>query len=76
MTFAMQILFFTIILICVFPIFVSAISMYYGVVQFAMFAQAYKDGKDKLSMEHAVSAGALISSSNSETATPPVSGSQ
>ena len=71
MTFAMQILFFTVILICVFPIFIAAISMYYGVVQFAMFAQAYKDGKDKLSRESAVTTGALISNSNSEAATPP-----
>lgn len=51
MSFAMQILFLTIILICVFPIFMAAISMYYGVVQFAMFAQAYKEGNDKLNVE-------------------------
>lgn len=51
MSFAMQILFFTIILICIFPFFMAAISMYYGVVQFAMFAQAYKEGNDKLNVE-------------------------
>ena len=51
MSFAMQILFFTIILICIFPLFMAAISMYYGVVQFAMFAQAYKKGNDKLNVE-------------------------
>jgi Protein of unknown function (DUF4013) len=51
MSFAMQILFFTIILICIFPIFIAAISIYYAFVQFAMFAQAYKEGNDKLNVE-------------------------
>ena len=51
MSFVMQILLMTFILICVLPIFMAAISMYYSVIQFAMFAQAYKDGQNKLNSD-------------------------
>ena len=51
MSFVMQILLMTFILICVLPIFMAAISMYYSVIQFAMFAQAYKDGQNKLNLD-------------------------
>jgi len=47
----MQIMFFTIVLICLLPFLMPVISIYYMLVQYVAFAQAYKDGKDKLSME-------------------------
>ena len=43
-----QFMFFTIVLMCLFPIVISVLSMYMGVVQYVTFAQAYKDGKDSL----------------------------
>lgn len=51
MSFAMQIMFVTIILICLLPIFMPVISMYSAAVQYVAFAQAYKIGKDKLYVE-------------------------
>lgn len=51
MSFAMQIMFFTIVLICLLPLFIPAIYMYYAVVQYVVFTQAYKDGKDSVYME-------------------------
>jgi len=44
----MQILFITIVLMCLLPFFMPAVSMYYSVIQYVAFAQAYKDGNDRL----------------------------
>ena len=46
-----QIMFFTLVLICLLPFLIPAISTYYTIVQYVAFAQAYKDGQDKLSLE-------------------------
>jgi hypothetical protein len=51
MSFVMQMMFITLILICLLPIFMPAVSMYYSVIQYVAFAQAYKDGHDGLSIE-------------------------
>lgn len=48
LTIVMQILMATIILSCLLPFFVPAITTYTTLVMYAMFAQAYKVGKDKL----------------------------
>ena len=48
MSFAMQIMIFTIVLMCLLPIFMPVIFMYMILVQYVAFAQAYKDGKDRL----------------------------
>lgn len=53
MSFAMQIMFITIVLICLLPLLMPAISMYYAIVQYVAFAQAYKEGKDGLSVANA-----------------------
>ena len=50
MSFAMQILFMTIVLICLVPFLMAAISMYSAVIQYVAYAKAYKDGQDKVSM--------------------------
>jgi hypothetical protein len=47
----MQIMFFTLVLICLLPIFMPAVSMYYSVIQYVAFAQAYKHGSDQLSIK-------------------------
>lgn len=51
MTFAMQFLMITIILICVLPLFMAIYLMYYIVIQFALFASAYKEGEEKMKLE-------------------------
>jgi hypothetical protein len=48
MSFAMQIMMFTIVLMCLFPIFLPAISMYYTIVHYVAFTKAYKEGQAKL----------------------------
>jgi hypothetical protein len=48
MSIVMQVMFFTIVLACLFPLFLPVVSMYSAVVQYVAFAQAYKDGRDKL----------------------------
>ncbi len=48
---AMQILFITIVLMCLLPFFMPAVSMYSSLIQYVAFAQAYKDGNDRLGME-------------------------
>lgn len=53
MSLVMQVLFFTIVLACLFPLFMPVIAMYIGVVQYVAFAQAYKEGKEKLYLEAA-----------------------
>lgn len=50
----MQILFITIVLMCLLPFLMPAVSMYYSLVQYVAFAQAYKDGNDRLSSIEAV----------------------
>ncbi len=52
----MQILFITIVLMCLLPFLMPAVSMYYALVQYVAFAQAYKDGNDRLSSIEAVAA--------------------
>jgi hypothetical protein len=47
----MQIMFITFVLICLFPLLLPVVSMYSAVVQYVAFAQAYKDGKDRLALE-------------------------
>lgn len=54
MSFAMQFMMITIILICVLPLFMPVYLMYYSVIQFALFARAYKDGEEKLGLESTV----------------------
>ena len=51
MSFAMQFLLITIVLICVLPLFMAVFLTYYSIIQFALFARAYKDGKEKLALE-------------------------
>jgi hypothetical protein len=48
LSFVMQIMFFTLVLICLLPIFMPAVSMYFSLIQYVAFAQAYKDGNDRL----------------------------
>ena len=50
---AMQFLFLTIVLICLLPLLMPALSMYLTVVQYVAFTQAYKDGRDRTSVEPA-----------------------
>jgi hypothetical protein len=50
MSIVMQIMFFTIVLACLFPIFLPVVSMYAALVQYVAFAQAYKAGREKLSL--------------------------
>lgn len=57
MSIAMQIMIFTIVLLCLFPLFLPVISMYSAVVQYAAFTQAYKDGRDKLAADASASSG-------------------
>ena len=51
MSFAMQILFITFVLICLLPLFIAVISVYSAVIQYVAYAKAYKDGQDKLSLD-------------------------
>jgi uncharacterized protein DUF4013 len=51
MSFGIQMMFITLVLLCLLPIFIPAVSMYYSVIQYVAFAQAYKDGNDRLGME-------------------------
>ena len=48
LTFIVQIAMITIVLICVLPFIMPAITFYITLVMYAAFAQAYKDGKDRL----------------------------
>jgi hypothetical protein len=48
LTFIVQIAMVTLILICILPFIMPAISMYITTVMYAAFAQAYKDGKDRI----------------------------
>ncbi|HSL43294.1 MAG TPA: DUF4013 domain-containing protein [Anaerolineales bacterium] len=50
MSMVMQVAFMTLVFICLLPIFLPVVSMYMGVVQYAAFAQAYKDGRDRLQL--------------------------
>jgi hypothetical protein len=50
MSFIMQILMFTFVLICLLPFLIAAISMYSAVIQYVACAKAYKDGQEKLSI--------------------------
>ena len=52
MSFGMQIMMFTLVLMCLLPLFLPAVSMYYTIVQYVAFAQAYKDGRDRLSISN------------------------
>lgn len=45
---AIQIMMMTIILLCLLPLLVPVISMYLTVVQYVLFAQAYREGREKL----------------------------
>jgi hypothetical protein len=54
MSFAMQIIFMTLFLICLLPILMPAISMYSAVIQYVAYAKAYKDGQEKLAMDSIV----------------------
>jgi len=47
---AMQLMFITFVLICLFPLLLPVVSMYSAVVQYVAFAQAYKEGKDRLAL--------------------------
>ena len=47
----MQLMFITFVLICLFPFLLAIISMYSTIVQYVAFAQAYKEGKDRLALE-------------------------
>lgn len=49
-TLAMQFMMFTMILGCLLPLLLPVLSMYYSLIQYSTFAQAYKEGKDKLSL--------------------------
>ena len=51
MSFAMQILFMTLVLICLLPFLMAVIAMYSAVIQYVAYAKAYKDGQYKLSMD-------------------------
>jgi hypothetical protein len=51
MSFAMQIMFMTLVLICLLPLFLPAISLYSMIVQYVAFAQAYRDGRDRASSD-------------------------
>jgi hypothetical protein len=51
MSFAMQIIFVTVVLICLLPLVMPAISMYSAVIQYVAYAKAYKDGRDKLAVD-------------------------
>lgn len=55
MSFAMQIIFITFVLICLLPLFMAVISLYSAVIRYVAYAKAYKDGNDKLSMDTLVS---------------------
>jgi hypothetical protein len=48
LTFIVQIAMITIVLICLLPLILPAISLYITLVMYAAYAQAYKDGKDRL----------------------------
>jgi hypothetical protein len=48
LTFIVQIAMITIVLICLLPLVMPAISMYITLVMYTAYAQAYKDGRDKL----------------------------
>jgi len=51
MSFAMQIMMMTVVLMCLFPLLLPVISMYSTIIQYVAFTQAYKVGKDGLSAE-------------------------
>ena len=53
MSFAMQIMMFTLVLICLLPLFLPATSMYYTIIQYVAFTQAYKEGQTKLTLDSA-----------------------
>lgn len=55
MSFGMQIMIMTIVLMCLLPLFLPVIYMYYTVIQYVTFTQAYKDGRDKLGADVSVS---------------------
>lgn len=50
-SFGMQIMMFTIVLMCLLPLVLPIISMYYAIIQYVAFSQAYKEGQEKLIME-------------------------
>ena len=50
MSVAMQIMFFTIVFLCLLPLFMPALSMYMALVPYTAFAQAYKEGRDRLTL--------------------------
>jgi len=51
MSVVLQIMFFTIVLICLLPFFTPVVSMYITLIEYAAFAQAYKEGQDRLTLE-------------------------
>jgi hypothetical protein len=52
LTILVQFAMFTIVLICVLPFILPGIAMYVSLVMYAAFAQAYKEGKERLQSEH------------------------
>jgi hypothetical protein len=48
MSFAFQIIFLTVILICLMPLILPAYSMYMSTIMYTTFAQAYREGRAKL----------------------------
>lgn len=50
-SFAMQIIMITFVLICLLPFFLPVLSMYYLLVQYVTFAQAYREGREHLALE-------------------------
>ena len=50
MSVLMQIMLMTLVFLCLLPLFIPALSMYTAVVQYTAFAQAYKDGRDRLAL--------------------------
>lgn len=51
MSIVMQIMLVTIILACLLPLVLPVITTYYTIIQYVVFSQAYKDGKDKLQLD-------------------------
>jgi hypothetical protein len=50
LTYGMQLLYFSIVLCCTIPIFISLVSVYLGAVTGALFGQAYRVGKRNVVM--------------------------
>lgn len=48
---AMQFLIFSLVFICLLPVLIGGLSMYSAIVQYTAFAQAYREGRQKLLLE-------------------------